>query len=316
VVLAPLAPAVQDAARRRLARPPSTEARYHGTTGPHGHPTYSLSALERYQTCAFKFFAADVLKLDEPPDDAAMLSPRIRGQLLHQIFQRFFEAWDARGFGSVTPERMPEARALMAEVAEPILAEIPESERQIERARLFGSAVAPGAAEVVFGFEASRAARVSERRLEHAFEGHFELGAADGRRVPLRGKVDRIDILEDGRLRVIDYKSGNVWDRGRALQVPVYALCAQEQLRDANGRTRAVAEAGYVTLGGRQPYIAIVRDGDPDAQATLADVRARVLELVDRVERGEFPPRPRDLVDCRFCPYPAVCRKDYVGDDD
>jgi RecB family exonuclease len=316
VVLAPLPAGVQDAARLRLARPASSDSRYHGSTGAHRHAAYSLSALERYQTCPFKFFAADVLRLEEPADDATTVSPRTRGKLLHEVFQRFFEAWDARAVGEVTPERIDEARAVMAEAAEPILAALPESERQIERARLFGSAVAAGAAEVVLAFEASRVARVSERHLEHRFEGDFGLDGSDGRRLPLRGIADRIDLLEDGRLRVIDYKSKDIWDRGRALQVPVYTLCAQEQLPDPSGKPREVAEAGYVTLGGKQPFVAIVKEGDTTARATLADVRARVLELVDRVERGEFPPRPHDLMDCRFCPYPAVCRKDYVGDDD
>jgi ATP-dependent helicase/DNAse subunit B len=315
IVLAPLAPTVQDAARLRLERPPLADARYHGTTRPHRHPRFSLSALERYQTCPFKFFAADVLRLEEPPDDATTISPRTRGKLLHEVFQRFFEAWDARGQGGITPERIDEARALMAEVAEPLLAGLSEADRQIERARLFGSAVAPGAAEVVIGFEAARAARIAERRLEHQFEADFALGGADGRTVPLRGIADRIDLLEDGRLRVVDYKSGELWDKGRALQVPIYALCAQEQLHDAGGGRRDVAEAGYITLGGKQPFVAIVRDGDVDGQATLDEARARVLAIIDDVAAGVFPPRPRDLMDCRFCAYPSVCRKDYVDDE-
>jgi RecB family exonuclease len=50
--------------------------------------------------------------------------------------------------------------------------------------------------------------------------------------VPLRGVADRIDLLSDRRLRVIDYKTGYPPQPKRALQVPVYALCVQERLAE------------------------------------------------------------------------------------
>jgi hypothetical protein len=49
--------------------------------------------------------------------------------------------------------------------------------------------------------------------------------------------------------------------------------------------------------------------------AALASARDRVVGIVAGIERGEFPPRPYELRICSFCPYPSVCRKDYVGDE-
>ena len=141
---------------------------------------YSLSALERYQDCPFKFFAADVLKLEEPPEDEPMLSPRARGRFVHEVFQRFFEAWDARGHGTITVDRVDEARALFQDVADPLLARFSEAEALLERARLFGSAVSIGIVDVVLGLEASRPAPVRERWLEYRLEGAFSLGATGG----------------------------------------------------------------------------------------------------------------------------------------
>ena len=74
-------------------------------------PAYSLSSLERYQDCPFKFFAADVLRLEEAPEDESTLSPRARGRFIHEVFQRFFEAWDANGHGTITTDRLDAARA-------------------------------------------------------------------------------------------------------------------------------------------------------------------------------------------------------------
>ena len=286
-----------------------------GTTAGHSMSAYSLSALERYQDCPFKFFAADVLKLEEPPEDEPMLSPRARGRFVHEVFQRFFEAWDARGLGTITVERIDDARQLFHEVAEPLLARFSEAEALLERARLFGSAASVGIVDVVLGLEASRQAPIRERWLEYRFDGAFSLGATGGSVVPIRGVADRIDLLDGNRLRVIDYKSGYAPQPKRALQAPIYALCAQERLTERDGRPWQIDEASYVAFAGKRPLVRVIKPGSAEAGQVLAAARSRVLDIVGAIERGEFPPRPYELRICSYCAYPSVCRKDYVGDE-
>jgi RecB family exonuclease len=286
-----------------------------GDTSGHASAAYSLSGLERYQDCPFKFFAADVLKLEEPPEDEPMLSPRARGRFVHEVFQRFFETWDARGVGTITVDRVDEARSLFEEVAAPLLARFSEAEALLERARLFGSAASVGIVDVVLGLEASRQAPVRERWLEHRFEGAFSLGANGGSSIPIRGVADRIDLLDGNRLRVIDYKSGSAPQPKRALQAPIYALCAQERLAERDGRPWEIDEASYVAFGGKRPLVRVIKPEGGDAAAVLAAARNRVVEIVAAIERGEFPPRPYELRICSYCAYPSVCRKDYVGDE-
>jgi ATP-dependent helicase/DNAse subunit B len=274
---------------------------------------YSLSALERYQDCPFKFFAADVMKLEEPPEEQPTMSPRVRGRFVHEVFQRFFEAWDARHCGAIDVDRIDEARQLFEEVAGPLLGRLPGAEASLERDRLFGSAAAVGIVDVVLGLEASRPVPVRERWLEYRLEGEFSLGAAGGPRVPLKGVADRIDLMEGNTLRVIDYKSGYPPHPKRALQVPVYALCAQERLEQRDGRPWSIDEAAYVAFAGKRPLLRVIKPGG-DADV-LASARDRVIAAVNGIERGEFPPRPYELRMCSYCAYPSVCRKDYVGDD-
>ena len=300
------------AAARRIG---AAGRRRAGDTSGHATAAYSLSALERYQDCPFKFFAADVLELEEPPEDEPMLSPRARGKFVHEVFQRFFEAWDARGHGTITVDRVDEARALFQDVTGPMLARFSEAEALLERARLFGTAVSIGIVDVVIGLEASRQAPVRERWLEYRLEGEFSLGVPGGRRVPLKGVADRVDLLEGDRLRVIDYKSGYPPNPKRALQAPIYALCAQERLAERDGRPWYVDEAAYVAFAGKRPLVPVVRTGAIDGDDVLARARTRVMDVVDNIGRGEFPPRPYDSRICSYCAYPSVCRKDYVGDD-
>ena len=294
--------------------PAVADSRYRGTTDGHVARALSLSALERYQECPFRFFAADVLRLEEAPEDEPSLSPRARGRFIHEVFQRFFEAWDGGGHTAITADRFDAARSLFEEVAAPLLAQLPEAEAGIERARLFGSAIAVGVVDVVLGLEASRPAEVEERWLEWRFEGEFELGT-DGRRVLLKGVADRVDLLSGNRLRVVDYKSGSPPDVKRALQVPIYALCAQETLVRRDGRPWVIDEGSYVAFTGKRTLVPVMKAGAGDHDATLTAARERLFAVLDGIAAGEFPPRPHQTRTCTYCAYASVCRKDYAGDE-
>ena len=136
-----------------------------------------------------------------------------------------------------------------------------------------------------------------------------------GRRILVKGVADRVDLLEGDRLRVIDYKSGYPPNPKRALQAPIYALCVQERLVERDGRAWAIDEASYVAFGGKRRLVPVVKSGASDRDDVLARARARVMDLVDGIGRGEFPPRPYEPRICSYCAYSSVCRKDYVGDD-
>jgi len=300
---------------RRLPSTQDTSPRFRGQTDAHDPPALSLSALERYQDCPFKFFAADVLRLEEAPEDESMLSPRARGRFIHEVFERFFAAWDAAGQGAITYARLDHARALMREVAETQLARLPDADAALERTRLFGSAISRGMADVVLEHEVEHQAPVVERLLEHRFEGEFALGSADGRRARLKGVADRIDLLEGHRLRVFDYKSGSAPDRRRALQVPIYALSAQEQLSTRDGRPWSIDEAAYLAFTGKKSYVPIVSPGGTARDNPLEAARERLFEITDGIAAGAFPPRPHEPIRCSWCAYPSVCRKDDIDAD-
>jgi hypothetical protein len=294
----------------RAANPGDAD-RYRGATSSHRPRAFSLSALERYQDCPFKYFASDVLRLEALAEDEDGVSPRARGRFVHEVFHRFFQRWDEQGGGAIGPERVDAARALFAEVADPLLAQLPAADASLERARLFGSAISVAMVDIVLGLEAVRPEEVRERWLEHRLEGEFSLGD-QVRRTPLRGVADRIDLLEGRRIRVIDYKTGSAPNPRRALQVPVYAMCVQERLDERDGGGWIVDEAAYVAFSGRRTVIPVVKPGATDAEETLQAARARLFDAVDGIGRGEFPPRPHDPAICRSCAYAAVCRKDYV----
>lgn len=299
----------------RRSRTDGADARYRGQVGSRAPDVYAVSRVERYVECPFKYFAGEVLDLEEEREDESGLTPRERGQLLHGIFEAFFRRWQDRGEGAITAANIDRAVALFAEVAEAGLAGLPEADRALERTYLLGSAVSPGLAERAFACEIEHGAEVAERLLEHAFDGTFVFDGLSGPRpLHVRGKADRIDVLGDGSLRLIDYKLGRAPKHGRALQLPVYAVCASQHLAGTAGEPRPVRYAGYVAFREKQAFVdAAGRAGD--LAGALREGQHRFLEAVRGIESGAFAVQPEEPWLCTRCGFATVCRKDYVGDE-
>jgi RecB family exonuclease len=286
---------------------------FHGTVGAQPSRVWSVSALETYLGCPFKFFAQHILTLEEEPDDEEVMDPRRQGQLVHQVFEDFFRDWQAAGYETITDANLDEARALFQQVVDRALAPLSEAEAGLERTRLLGSPAAAGLGEAVFRMEAERPTRVVDRLLEHRLEGEFSftVGGVE-RRVSVRGKADRIDLLEDGTFRLIDYKLGWPPDRARALQLPIYSLCAEQRLSPYRGRHWTLGEAAYLAFKGPRRVVPLFAAANRDK--VLADALERLTSTLDSIARGEFPPTPDDVYRCETCSFAGVCRKDYVGD--
>ena len=298
----------------RQARSPADAPDFHGSIGPRESRTWRVSALETYIGCPFKFFAQHVLRLAEEPDDEEVMDPRHQGQLVHQVFEAFFEAWQKRGLGAITPDTLDQARSLFAEVVDSCLGDLPEAEAGLERTRLLGSPAAAGLGEAVFRMEAERPVAVVRRLLEHPLKGEFAMATSSGRRlVSLNGKADRLDLLADGTFRLIDYKLGWPPDRSKALQLAIYGVCAEQRLESELGRRWTLGEAAYLAFKGPRRVVPLFSTG-ASRDEVLAKAQQRLADTLDAIERGEFPPSPDDVFRCETCSFGSVCRKDYVGE--
>jgi RecB family exonuclease len=296
----------------RDARSPAAGMEFHGDAGPVRRAEHSVTSIDRYLQCPFKYFASYVLDLPEEVSDEPSMTPQREGQFVHEVFQAFFESWQEAGGETITAEVLDQARSHFARVAGRLLATLPAAEAALQRMRLLGSAGTPGLGEVVLAAEASHPELVRGRLLEYRLEGAFTIaGRGETREVRLRGKADRIDLLAGGEFRLVDYKSGRVPEPAQTIQLPIYAVCAEQQLERTRGGRWHVRDARYIAFGDRKPVRVIVNDG-PGAAATLADGQERLLDVIDRIDRGVFPPRPATTRLCGTCPFASVCRKDYV----
>jgi RecB family exonuclease len=299
-------------ARLRASRPDFSQREFHGYTHPPAARAWSVSALDLYGQCPFKFYARYVLKLGEEREEEDGLTPLERGRLIHEVFETFYREWQDRGHRSVTADHLDQARALAEEVLARHLDHIPASLAAIERTRFLGSPVAPGLIDVVLRMEAEREVEVVERWLEHKLEGVVALRGPDGTRdVSLRGIADRVDLLSDGTFRVIDYKTSRA---SGPLQIALYATALRQRLAAYRGRAWVVGEAAYVAFRDDPPVKPLART-PADLDAAIAREEARALAIVEGIESGEFPPRPAQRSLCNTCAWDGVCRKDYVEAD-
>jgi len=296
-------------ARLRAGGAARDRARFEGEAGPWVLPRVSVSRLERYLKCPFQFYVANVLQVDEEPEDETMRSPLERGRFLHELFETFFHEWQARGHGRITAAHLTEARQLFVEVCEPALASLPPAEAALERARLYGSAVGSGIADRVFAMEAERGVEIRERLMEYELDGEFAFTGEDGasRRVRLRAKIDRVDVLADGTFRLIDYKTKYVPDRKIALQLPIYSAGVRARLSAERGVAITASEAMYLSFEGPDAVIALEERGKSFAEL-VTTAEHRLVQALDDIAGGHYPPRPETRNLCGMCAFVAVCR--------
>ncbi|MBI5790243.1 MAG: PD-(D/E)XK nuclease family protein [Rhodocyclales bacterium] len=152
------------------------------------------------------------------------LDAMARGSLLHAALEAF---WRGRGLAEL---RAMEGHAREAEITRVVAVALDEYDRE---------AVAPLAPRLR-GLEAQRLAELLATWLEvEATRGEFRvLSCEESQRLDIEGLairvvVDRVDQLGDGRLAIIDYKSGRsdrskTWADARITepQLPIYAALA------------------------------------------------------------------------------------------
>jgi RecB family exonuclease len=297
----------------RASRPDLSAPEFHGQAAPPAPRAWSVSAVDLYGQCPFKFFARHVLRLGEERPDEEGLTPLERGRLIHEVFERFYADWQSRGHRTVTTDDLDEARAMAEAVLDSHLGSLLPSDAALERTRFLGSPIAQGLIDVVLRMEAERGEAVVERWLEHRLDGTIHLRSPDGPRdVEIRGIADRVDLLADGTFRVIDYKSSRA---SGPLQLAIYAAALRQRLADYRGRAWALGEAAYVAFREDPPTRPLARTSG-DLEEVLEQQEARFVTLVDGIGRGEFPPRPAQRSLCATCAWASVCRKDYVEADE
>ena len=239
-----------------------------------------------FMTCPLLYRFRTVDRLPEAPSPAAT-----RGTLVHQVLEDLFDLPAA----GRTPEQ---ARELLVPTwerlleAEPALAEMftaaeggPPLEEWLASCR--------DVLDRYFSLEDPRLLEPAERELY--------VEALLDSRLLLRGFVDRLDIAPDGRIRVVDYKSGKspseAWEGKALFQMKFYALVIWR----TRGVVPAMLQLVYLGNGELLRYV-------PDEQDLLATER-KVEAIWRAIQRAtdDRDWRPHRSRLCDWCSFRDIC---------
>ena len=242
----------------------------------------SPSRASDFKTCPLLYRLRAIDRLPEPPS-----KPAVRGTLVHAVLEDLFTR--------PAPERTLSAAAdRLAPLWEQLLESRPELVGLVPGDDL--GAWFEGATALLrtyFGLE-------DPTRLEpQACELRVEVDLPDG--VPLRGFIDRLDVSPDGRIRVVDYKTGRSpgenYTTDVLFQLKFYALMLFRLHGVIPARLR------LVYLGDNQ-----LLEYSPEQDELIAFER-QVIALWRAIERATssktFPARRGRL--CDWCSFHAQC---------
>ena len=125
--------------------------------------------------------------------------------------------------------------------------------------------------------------------------------------IPLTGMVDRIDKLPDGRLSILDYKTGKKLAAGRLdidAQLTMYQFACESQLG------AEVGELIFYHLPTLKEH-RTVRRGAP----LVKELTKRIVDTAEGITKERFDPKPTENA-CRWCDYKPLCpiyKDQYAG---
>jgi exodeoxyribonuclease-5 len=263
---------------------------------------------------AFYRYRLGARALEQPVEG---LDAMARGTLLHAVLERFWQGRDSRALQAM------DAPALDAAIAAAVAGGIAD----------FDGAREEPLAPRFLALEAERLQRLAGQwlALEAARAEPFRVVACERELVlelegiAVRLVIDRIDALDDGRLLILDYKTGAVsaasWGDARIAepQLPVYAALAGVQEAAADGKVCAAAfarvrldDCGFVGIAaarGLLPDVAGI--GDDGARKLfpqltswpelLAHWRDSIAAIAHEIAAGDAAVRFADEKDLAWC---------------
>ncbi|MQA90481.1 MAG: PD-(D/E)XK nuclease family protein [Gemmatimonas sp.] len=285
---------------------------------PNVRPT-SVSRLQSYATCPYKYFLSTVHRLGtrQRPEPLEALDPLQRGSLFHDIQFACLSRLREEDLLPVRPDNLIDARGVLHQVVEGVAAvyedrlapAIPrvwateidgihaDLNHWLSRMAHDASGFVPWRFELAFGIPWKTAQDASSIAEPVELD---ELG------IRLRGAMDLVERNEvDGRLRITDHKTGKaranertVVGGGEILQPVIYPLVAEKLFPDS------AIDSGqlyYCTSEGEFS----VHDVALDERAR--DAASRVVELIGRaLDRPFLPAMPKEGA-CSWCDYFPVC---------
>ncbi|MGX8713573.1 MAG: PD-(D/E)XK nuclease family protein [bacterium] len=264
-----------------------------------------------YIECPLKYYYARVLSIQETLDASEDLDASQLGDCIHKILENIYRPHLGQPLrAAILQDALDRLPTLMEEGFEELYA----GGRNSEGRNRFLYSVAETQLRHILENELAtlkRGSRLTVLQVEENIDGHT---ISDS--VNLKGKIDRVDLL-DGRLRIVDYKTGRLDKKeiaysdgdeampGKWLQLMWYALlyCRKHH------PTEAVTAGIYPLRNLRSDVKTATWNGSEEISPEQLEsfetiLRERTAELMDPTV--PFVPTPSADA-CRYCPASTFC---------
>ncbi|MCC7461478.1 MAG: PD-(D/E)XK nuclease family protein [Gammaproteobacteria bacterium] len=297
VVAAPLEPVADERA------PPWPKTRRMGG---------GVQALQWQAECPFRAFAQLRLGASPIAEPAVGVEPRLRGRVLHRALETL---WRELGDSAALQSLAPEAQLRRVDAAVDTALEIELRESLVPLPALLRAAERRRGTLILGALLDVERARAAFRVLATEVQRPLEL-----RGMRLGVRLDRVDVLEDGGIAIIDYKTGRPEsfdpqaERPQRPQLPGYALAWGEgvvALACVHLRREGVKWRGTVDTPGRLPQLRAAVANADEWSALQARWRTSLGSLVDELAGGCAGVTPLPGV-CEHCHLAPLCRIDAV----
>lgn len=120
----------------------------------------------------------------------------------------------------------------------------------------------------------------------------------------LKGRIDRIDEVEDGKIEIIDYKTGTLRDESTLTpedkeQLLIYQLAVERVFKEKPKRLSYY----YVEENKKVSFL-----GDENELNTL---EKNIISEIDAIRNSDFSPTPS--FKCKFCDFNSICEYRWHG---
>lgn len=274
-------------------------------------PKYiSASAYQQLIDCPFQFFAARCLKLEPPETIKEMLEKADYGERVHLCLQAFHSGVNnipGPFTKPLTESTREEATELLLTIANVVFAKDLE-DNFLHRAWLKRwHELIPAYIDWQIKQQQFWKVDATELNIETQLEDMD---------IPIRGRIDRIDISKDpaeSTFDILDYKTGMVAKEdavlsGESIQLPFYALLAQQGLQKTASRVE------YVSIGSGEVKTKTPLEGNTLNELTL-QVGQRLVRSMTDIKNGIPMKAWGDHTACSRCQMSGLCRQESWLDD-
>jgi ATP-dependent helicase/nuclease subunit B len=270
---------------------------YWNSVASHG---ISPTPLERLSECPFRYFAQQMLRLEElnEPEGENMLSPLEVGQLYHDVLERYYRKGGLEEQFEACFAQFEKTRSIRY----PVL-------WQVEKGKIARAVRALVAVDRVDVFK--------PHDFERELRAEIPIEVGGRKTVTFRGFVDRLDLSATQAFRVIDYKKSRgkyawimktgVFEKGRYLQPPIYFMLALQTLGKVDLQNSRFSYYFLEEALQGEPWELELTGG---MWKEYPKFEAHLKRILETIPRGEFAIRPGDH--CRSCDFGTVCRKSHL----